>query len=69
MKMSRKLQFGDEFLEEINKKQFSSKFTSELKNHIADKFAIDKFTTINANSNKWIEMFEKECIRFDVTTD
>jgi hypothetical protein len=39
-----------------------------LKN-IAEKFVIEKFTSRNTNATQWIEMFEKECIRFDVETD
>ncbi|XP_050666399.1 uncharacterized protein LOC126966416 [Leptidea sinapis] len=37
--------------------------------HIAEKFVIDKFTSKHSNANQWIELFEKECMRFDVTTD
>lgn len=37
--------------------------------YIADKFAIEKFTSKNSNANQWIDFFEKECIRFDVISD
>lgn len=36
---------------------------------IADKFILEKFTSKNNNANQWIEFFEKECVRFDITTD
>lgn len=39
-----------------------------LKN-IADKFVLEKFTSKNTNATQWIEMFERECMRFDVETD
>ncbi|XP_072946487.1 uncharacterized protein [Epargyreus clarus] len=37
--------------------------------HIAEKFVIEKFTSKNYNAKQWIEFFEKECLRFDITTD
>lgn len=36
---------------------------------IADKFILEKFTSKNNNANQWIEFFEKECVRFDITSD
>lgn len=36
---------------------------------VADKFVLEKFTTKNSNASQWIEIFEKECARFDITTD
>lgn len=42
--------------------------TQSLK-HVAEKFVIEKFTSKNSNANQWIDIFEKECIRFDVKTD
>lgn len=39
-----------------------------LKN-IAEKFVIEKFCNKNTNASQWIEVFEKECLRFDVITD
>lgn len=84
------LQFGDQFLEEMNSKQptdVSAKGvdsmeklfekllenTQESKQHnlkyIAEKFVIEKFTSKNPNAKQWIDIFEKECVRFDVTTD
>lgn len=83
------LQFGDQFLEEINQEKLpvhqtetstleklfeklvettQSNKNQSLK-HIAEKFVIEKFTSKNSNANQWIDLFEKECIRFDVTTD
>lgn len=37
--------------------------------YVAEKFVIEKFTSKNPNAKQWIDIFEKECIRFDVTTD
>lgn len=39
-----------------------------LKN-IAERFVLEKFTNRNMNANKWINTFERECIRFDIETD
>ncbi|CAB3244666.1 unnamed protein product [Arctia plantaginis] len=36
---------------------------------IADKFIIEKFTSKNSNAKLWIDMFEKECLRLEVTKD
>lgn len=84
------LQFGDQFLEEINLEKatavsgkgidsFEKLFgkllenTQELKQqnlkYIAEKFVIEKFTSKSPNAKLWIDIFEKECLRFDVTTD
>lgn len=37
--------------------------------HISEKFIIEKFTTKNPNATQWIENFEKECERFNITKD
>ena len=37
--------------------------------HISEKFILEKFTSKNSNATQWMEIFEKECIRFNVTTD
>lgn len=37
--------------------------------YIAEKFVIENFTSRNSNAKQWIEVFEKECLRFDVTMD
>lgn len=37
--------------------------------HIAEKFVIEKFTSKNSNADQWMDIFEKECIRFEVKTD
>lgn len=84
------LQFGEEYLEEIEQKVTSGgqvadtqslekifskliESTQEIKKqnlkYIAEKFVIDKFTSKNPNASQWIEMFEKECARFDITED
>ncbi|XP_076298675.1 uncharacterized protein LOC143217884 [Lasioglossum baleicum] len=39
-----------------------------LKN-ISEKFIIEKFTSKNSNAKQWMENFEKECIRFNITKD
>ncbi|ESO04465.1 hypothetical protein HELRODRAFT_172852 [Helobdella robusta] len=51
------LQFGDQYLEEIERKQAS------------EKFIIERFTSKNINPSQWIDVFEKECLRFDITED
>ncbi|XP_041982529.1 uncharacterized protein LOC121735693 [Aricia agestis] len=56
------------FVRFLENTQTSSNKQQNLKN-IAEKFVIEKFTTRNPNASQWIEMFEKECIRCDVTTD
>lgn len=43
--------------------------TQQSLKHIADKFIIEKFTSRNTNPNQWIDTFEKECTRFEVTSD
>lgn len=84
------LQFGDQFLEELNQEQLAAaqqkqtgtlekifeklvENTQEIRQQnikqIAEKFVIEKFTSKHSNANQWIDIFEKECIRFDVTTD
>lgn len=37
--------------------------------HIVERFVIEKFTSKNTNADHWIDMFEKECERFEVKTD
>ncbi|XP_069363441.1 uncharacterized protein [Maniola hyperantus] len=37
--------------------------------HISEKFIIEKFTSKNPNAMQWIENFEKECERFNITKD
>ena len=34
--------------------------------HISEKFILEKFTSKNSNATQWMEIFEKECIRFNV---
>lgn len=36
---------------------------------IAEKFMIERFTSKHSNAKQWIETFEKECVRFDITQD
>lgn len=36
---------------------------------ISQQFIIEKFTSKNTNANQWMEIFEKECLRFDITRD
>lgn len=57
----------EKLFEKIIEKTQPSK-QQNLKN-IAEKFVIEKFTSKNTNATQWIEVFEKECIRFDVITD
>lgn len=37
--------------------------------HISEKFIIEKFTSKNPNATQWIENFEKECDRFNISKD
>lgn len=37
--------------------------------HVSEKFIIEKFTSKNPNAMQWIENFEKECERFNITKD
>ncbi|ESN91473.1 hypothetical protein HELRODRAFT_165511 [Helobdella robusta] len=84
------LQFGDQYLEEIEQKQASGNlgkntdsleklFTKFIESsqglkkqnlkYIAEKFIIERFTSKNTNPSQWIDVFEKECLRFDITED
>lgn len=49
----------------------ASKEKEEEKNvkHIADKFIIEKLSSKDSNAKQWMEIFEKECIRFKITKD
>lgn len=60
-------QTSDKRLEQLMEKFMEIKQPS-LKN-ISEKFVIEKFNSKNTNASQWMEMFEKECLRFDVTTD
>lgn len=77
------IQFEGIFLEELNqqptvtsqKQEIETKIleksqekTQSLK-QVAERFVIEKFTSKNMNAEQWIDIFEKECLRFDVTTD
>lgn len=37
--------------------------------YIAEKFVIEKFTSKNSNPSQWIDIFERECSRFDIMED
>ena len=48
--------------------------TQDLNKHnnlkyISEKFIIKKCTSKNSNPSQWIDYFEKECLRFDITED
>jgi len=36
---------------------------------ISQQFIIEKFTSKNTNANQWMEIFEKECLRFNIISD
>ncbi|KAJ8670962.1 hypothetical protein QAD02_002221 [Eretmocerus hayati] len=36
---------------------------------IAEKFVIEKFSGKNANARQWMDMFERECTRFEIVVD
>ncbi|XP_061704763.1 uncharacterized protein LOC133516067 [Cydia pomonella] len=84
------IQFGDQYLEELNEKQPSTEPQKDtdalgklleklientqenrqqsLKN-IAEKFVIEKFSTKNSNAVQWIDIFERECERFQIADE
>lgn len=72
------IQFRDIFLEE--KEQFASDTGSkdtenkqasgpQKLSKIAEKFVLENFTIKNSNPYQWIDAFEKECERFEITKD
>jgi len=78
------MQFGDCILEEMSEMKVleeESTLTQILKRlvekdsgqHnlkiISEKFIIKQYTCKNSNANQWIESFEKECERFNITED
>lgn len=44
-------------------------FKKQNLTYIAEKFVIEKFTTKNSNPSQWIDIFERECLRFDIMED
>lgn len=62
----------DDSLQNILEKLIESTTKKENQHnlkHISEKFIIEKFTTKNPNAVQWIENFEKECERFNITKD
>lgn len=63
---------NDDNLQQILEKLIESTTKKEnqhnLKN-VSEKFIIEKFTSKNTNAMQWIEKFEKECERFNITKD
>lgn len=37
--------------------------------HIAERFMIERFVCKHSNAKQWLETFEKECIRFEISED
>ncbi|KAL4703059.1 hypothetical protein ACJJTC_018197 [Scirpophaga incertulas] len=71
--MSTKQAIGnDDSLHQILEKLIESTTKKENQHnlkHISEKFIIEKFTSKNPNAMQWIENFEKECKRFNITKD
>ena len=79
------LQFMNKYLEEIiEKKEQNDNLSKILENlveatqnkesrqnlkHISEKFIIEKFNSKHSNATQWMENFEKECTRFDISKD
>lgn len=67
------IMFNDMYLEQIIRTdvvEFTQKKESQLNlKHIAEKFMIEKFTSKHSNAKQWLEIFEKECIRFEIIED
>lgn len=79
------LQFMNKYLEEIteekgqnnNLSKILEKLVETTQNkegrqnlkHISEKFIIEKFNSKNSNATQWMENFEKECARFDISKD
>ncbi|KAI4494172.1 hypothetical protein M0802_009206 [Mischocyttarus mexicanus] len=72
--------FDDQFLEELNPEnllptqkqeeaQTLEKNRPQNLRNVAERFVLEKFTNKNINANQWINVFEKENMRFDVRTD
>ncbi|KAK2575227.1 hypothetical protein KPH14_012692 [Odynerus spinipes] len=65
--------FNDIYLEQVRKtdegmKHIPKESQLNLKN-VAERFMVEKFTSRHANARQWMEIFEKECSRFEVTED
>ncbi|KMQ86709.1 hypothetical protein RF55_14251 [Lasius niger] len=54
-----------EKLVEQNQKKEENKNVRKL----AERFVLEKFDGKNVNAHQWVEIFEKECVRFGVTRD
>ncbi|XP_043492264.1 uncharacterized protein LOC122517772 isoform X1 [Polistes fuscatus] len=55
-------------LEELIK-TLTEKENQHILKNVTEKFNIEKFTSKNPNAMQWIEKFEKECERFNITKD
>ncbi|XP_047519595.1 uncharacterized protein LOC125059273 [Pieris napi] len=63
---------NDDNLQHILEKLIESTTKKENQHnlkHVSEKFIIEKFTSKNPNAVQWIENFEKECERFNITKD
>lgn len=58
-------------MEKLLTKLFGNTQDSKKKNlkYIAEKFMLEKFTSKNSNPSQWIDIFERECSRFDIVED
>lgn len=66
--------FNDQYLEQILDSPITMESTQKettkinLK-HIAERFMLEKFSCKHSNAQHWLETFEKECTRFEITVD
>lgn len=67
------VQFSEQYLEEIQIEANTTRINRNIEPHnlgkISEKFLLEKFTSKNSNPKQWINEFEKECDRFDITLD
>lgn len=61
----------DEITEKIEKEEEATQKKGSQRNlkNIAQKFMVEKFTSKHSNAEQWLETFEKECTRFEITED
>jgi len=65
--------FNDMYLEQVveaNMVESSQRKENQLNlRNVAERFMIEKFTCKHSNAKQWLEAFEKECRRFEISGD
>ena len=56
-------------MEESNKESTQKKETQLNLKHTAERFMIERFICKHSNAKQWLETFEKECRRFEISED